>query len=53
MTFIDDCLFISLKLSEINVIKRKIAKEYVIKDRGPTVYFLRVQIIQNRTKKLL
>ncbi len=42
MTFIDDCLFIGLKLNEINAIKRKIAKEYVIEDRSLAVYFLRV-----------
>ena len=53
MTFIDDCLLIDPKLSEINVVKKKIAKEYVIKDRGPTAYFLGVQIIRDRTKRLL
>ncbi len=53
MTFVDDCLLIDSKLSEINVVKRKIAKEYVIKDRGPVAYFLGVQIIRDRTKRLL
>jgi len=53
MTFIDDCLLIGPKFSEINAIKRKIAKEYVIEDRGPVVYFLGVQIIRDRTKRLL
>ncbi len=45
VTFIDDCLLISPNISEINVVKRKIAKEYIIEDRGPAVYFLGVQII--------
>ena len=40
--FVDDCLFIGLKFSEINVVKRKIAKEYAIEDRGPAAYFLKV-----------
>ncbi len=53
MTFVDDCLFIGPNISEINVIKRKIAKEYIIKDRGPAAYFFRVQIIRDRTKRLL
>ncbi len=45
VTFIDNCLFIGLNINEINVVKRKIIKKYVIKDRGPAVYFLEVQII--------
>ncbi len=53
VTFIDDCLFIGLNISEINVVKRKIAKEYIIEDRGPAIYFLGVQIIRDRTKRLL
>ena len=53
VTFVDDCLLIGPKFSEINAIKRKIAKEYVIEDRGPVVYFLGVQIIRDRTKRLL
>ena len=42
MTFVDDYLFIGLNISEINVVKRKIAKEYTIEDRGLAVYFLKV-----------
>ena len=42
VTFIDDYLFIGFNINEINVVKRKIAKEYVIKDRGPVAYFLGV-----------
>ncbi len=53
VTFIDDCLLIGFKLSEINAVKKKIAKEYIIKDRGFTAYFLEVQIIRNKTKRLL
>ncbi len=53
VTFVDDCLFIGFKLSEINVVKRKIAKEYVIEDRGLAAYFFGVQIIWDRTKRLL
>jgi len=53
VTFVDDCLFIGFKLSEINTVKKKIAKEYVIEDRGPAAYFLGVQIIRDRTKRLL
>jgi len=53
VTFINDCLLIGPKLSEINTVKRKIAKEYVIEDRGLAAYFLGVQIIQDRTKRLL
>ena len=45
MTFINDYLFIGPNINKINVIKRKIAKEYIINDRGPVVYFLKVQII--------
>ncbi len=45
MMFVDDCLFIGFNINEINTIKRKIVKKYIIKDRGPVVYFLRVQII--------
>ena len=43
--FVDDCLFIGLNINEINAVKRKIAREYVIEDRGPAAYFLGVQII--------
>jgi len=32
VTFVDDCLFIGPNINEINVVKRKIAKEYVIED---------------------
>ncbi len=53
MTFVDDYLFIGLNISEINAVKRKIAKEYIIEDRGSAVYFLGVQIIRDRTKRLL
>ncbi len=53
MTFVDDCLLIGPKLNEINTIKKKIVKEYVIKDRGFTAHFLGAQIIQDRTKRLL
>ena len=42
MTFVNDYLFISPNINEINVIKRKIAKEYIIKDRNPATYFLEV-----------
>ena len=42
ITFIDNYLLIGPKFNEINAIKRKIAKEYVIEDRGPTTYFLGV-----------
>ncbi len=42
VTFVDDCLLIGPKLSEINAVKKKIAKEYVIEDRGPAAYFLGV-----------
>ncbi len=45
MTFINDYLLIGLKLNRINAVKRKIAKEYIIEDRGPAAYFLEVQII--------
>ncbi len=45
MMFVNDYLFIGFKFNEINVVKRKIAKEYIIEDRGPTAYFLKVQII--------
>ncbi len=42
MIFIDDYLFIDFNINKINVVKRKIVKEYVIKDRSPAVYFLKV-----------
>ncbi len=42
VTFVDNCLFISFNINEINVVKRKIAKEYIIKDRGPAAYFFEV-----------
>ncbi len=42
VTFVGDCLFIIFKFSEINVVKRKIIKKHVIKDRGFVVYILRV-----------
>ena len=51
MIFVNDCLFIGLNISEINVVKGKIVKEYVIEDRGPVAYFLKVQIIRDRTKR--
>ncbi len=53
MTFIDDYLFIGPNINEINIVKRKITKEYTIEDRSPVTYFLGVQIIRNRTKRLL
>ncbi len=42
VTFIDDCLFIGPRFNEINIVKRKIAKEYVIEDRVSAEYFLEV-----------
>ncbi len=45
MTFIDDYLFIGFNINKINAVKRKITKEYIIKDRDPATYFLGVQII--------
>ncbi len=42
VTFIDDCLLIGLNISEINVVKRKIAKEYAIENQSPATYFLGV-----------
>ena len=42
VTFVDDYLFIGPNISEINAIKRKIAKEYAIENRGPVTYFLGV-----------
>ena len=53
VTFMDDYLLIGPKFNEINIVKKKIAKEYIIEDRGPTVYFFGVQIIRDRTKRLL
>ncbi len=53
VTFVDDCLFIGPNINEINAVKRKIAKKYVIEDRGPVAYFLGVQIIWDRIKRLL
>ncbi len=40
--FIDDCLFIGFNINKINAIKKKIAKEYIIEDRGSVAYFLEV-----------
>ena len=45
ITFVDNCLFIGFKFNEINTVKKKIAKEYIIEDRSLTVYFFKVQII--------
>ncbi len=45
MMFVVNYLFIGFNISKINIIKRKIVKEYIIEDRSPTAYFLRVQII--------
>ncbi len=45
MTFVDDYLLIGPNINKINTIKKKIAKKYTIKNRGPTAYFLKVQII--------
>ncbi len=42
VTFVDNCLFIGSNISKINVVKRKIAKEYIIEDRGPAAHFLKV-----------
>jgi len=53
ITFVDDCLLIGLNINEINTVKRKIAKKYTIEDRGPTTYFLGIQIIRDKTKRLL
>ncbi len=53
MIIVDNYLFIGPNINEINAVKRKIAKKYTIKDRGPATYFLGVQIIQNRMKEFL
>ncbi len=42
MMFVNNCLFIGFNINEINIIKRKITKEYIIKDRSPVVYFFGV-----------
>ena len=53
VTFVDDCLLIGPKIRAINVIKAQITKQYAIEDRRPATYFLDVQIIRDRTKRLL
>ena len=53
VTFVNNYLFIGLNINKINIVKRKIAKKYTIEDRGPTAYFLGIQIIRDRMKRLL
>ena len=45
MIFIDNCLFIDFNINEINIVKKKIAKEYIIEDRNLAIYFFKIQII--------
>ncbi len=41
MIFIDNCLLIGSKFSEINTVKKKIVKKYIIEDRSLVAYFLK------------
>ena len=53
MSYIDDYLLIGPNLTNINSLKRRLYKVYVIEDLGPVKIFLGVKIERDRAKRLL
>jgi hypothetical protein len=53
VTFVDDCLLIGPNIYYINALKKSFYKVYALENRGLAAYFLGVQIVRNRPKKLL
>jgi Reverse transcriptase (RNA-dependent DNA polymerase)./Integrase core domain. len=53
ITFVDDCLLIGPDIHYIQRLKKSLNKVYALDDRGPAAYFLGVQIVRDRPKRLL
>ena len=53
ITFINDCIIIGLNKKNIKALKAQLGLKYAIKNRGPTSYFLRVEILRDRVNRLL
>ena len=53
ITYMDDCLIIGPSSLAINRLKAAISKVYEIEDRGDATLFLGIEIVRNRSKRLL
>ena len=53
ITFVDDYIIIGPDKKNIKALKAQLGLKYVIKDRGPAFYFLGVEILKDRTNRLL
>ena len=53
ITFVDDCIIIGPDKENIRALKAQLGLKYAIEDRGPTSYFLGVEILRDRANKLL
>ena len=53
ITFIDNCIIISLDIKKIKALKAQLGLKYTIEKRGPAAYFLSVEILRDRVSKLL
>ena len=52
ITFVDDCIIISLNKKNIKACKAQLGLKYAIKDQGPASYFLGVEILRDRANRL-
>jgi Reverse transcriptase (RNA-dependent DNA polymerase) len=53
ITYVDDCLIIGPSSSAIHRLKVAISKLYEIEDRGNATLFLGIEIVRDRSKRLL
>ena len=53
ITFVDDCIIISLNKKNIKALKAQLGLKYAIEDQGPASYFLGVEILRDKANKLL
>ena len=53
ITFVDNCIIISLNKKNIKALKAQLRLKYIIEDRGPVSYFLGVEILRDKVNRLL
>ena len=53
ITFIDDYIIIGPNKKNIKALKTQLGLKYAIKNQGPASYFLSMEILRDKTNKLL
>lgn len=48
MVYLDDIILIGNNLEELEGLKKFLAREFVIKDLGPLIYFLSTEIVRSK-----